>query len=47
MRARTIGEVPRARLLAALSVNDSCGVVKNAFSPALALTAQTARLSWK
>ena len=31
--ARTIGDVPNARLLATLSGMDSCGVVKNAFKP--------------
>lgn len=31
--ARTIGDVPNARLLATLSGMDSWGVVKNAFKP--------------
>ena len=31
--ALTMGDVPRARLLATLSFTDSCGVVKNAFNP--------------
>ena len=34
MSARTIGDVPNARLLATLSLTDSCGVVKNALRPA-------------
>ena len=35
--ALTIGDVPRARLLANLSLTDSCGVVKNAFKPAISM----------